>query len=358
MVNTLLIIRHSERIDESKVKEEKASWKVMVASDTTRRSKADLHDDPILTKRGSALAAEAATSLRMILNKHKLVSSGASSTNCIAGSVRLLKSDSGVNRIYTSRLRRCVETAYQMAIILQLPLYICTGLALTALAVERRKGMFQFHTLEEIKSFCPGVRVVSCDGDGDGDGDTGAAAIAPADDDNDDDAVDQEEATRSQPNVPDSSSNLCPAEGLEDVINHLRCDVDVSDLHLYQGTGTGVWKCESDSDTDVHQSSEQSVRVPTDNWLNALTTIAERHPYAIIVAHRESIRNLTADVGLPGYCHTAVFHHSLHDTLGESKLDAKVQFTKSRHDDAKTSRSPNQFVFQHMLNEKGKRVPS
>ena len=138
--------------------------------------------------------------------------------------------------------------------------------------------MFQFHTLEEIKSFCPGVRVVSCDGDGDGDGDgdTAAEAIAPADDDDDDDAVDQEEATRSQPNVPDSSSNLCPAEGLED--DHFRCDVDVdvSDPGLYQGTGTGtgVLKCESESDTDFHQSSEQSVRVPTDNWLNALTTIA------------------------------------------------------------------------------------
>lgn len=54
---------------------------------------------------------------------------------------------------------RCVQTAYQIAQELNLPIHVSSGLSLTAVAVGRRKTTFQFQTLEELSALCPGAKL-------------------------------------------------------------------------------------------------------------------------------------------------------------------------------------------------------
>jgi hypothetical protein len=48
---------------------------------------------------------------------------------------------------------------------MNVPLCVSTGLALTALAVEKRGGLFEFQSIKEIRALCLGVEVISCDED-------------------------------------------------------------------------------------------------------------------------------------------------------------------------------------------------
>lgn len=287
MVNTVFIVRHSERVDESKIASEKANWKTLVANDKSRRNKRDLKADPILTTRGLAIASETAKSIAIILENMKLK---ANSENEIIAAPDLtspipasqaMESASMIECVYTSRLRRCIETAYPIALELNVPLLVCTGLALTALAVEKRGTLFEFHNMEEIRSFCPGINVISCDDDVSG----GTAVL--------------EKSTHGTPRL-----------------------------------------------------------VPTENWLNALKSIAERHSVTVIVAHRESIRNLVSDVGLPGYGHMAVFHHTLHETRTRNNCEKSIDKSPSSTTllSSGIGTDDTVFSFQYMLNESGGKV--
>ena len=374
MVNTLLIVRHSERIDESKVADEKASWKVEVANDTSRRNKMDLYNDPILTKKGVEIAAMAAKSLRRILS-HEPLKIFPCHEDCnftsVSQSVSGFSSGLCIDRIYSSRLRRCIETAYQLALRLEVPIYVCAGLALTAVAVERRKGSFEFHSMMEIRAFCPGVQTVSCDGD-DFDG-----------------------------ALENGTSNNCTT--CHSVLGKENRDTEIQrhedfKISASEGTEGGKPQCctrrvenratvASDSTISISTStntptsltsnmfvcsSNISLReryIPSNDWLAALTAIAERHPYALIVAHRESIRNLTSGVGLPGYCHTAVFHHTLYDRTVTGKESPYLpsnlnDITAVKYHSSKQSSLPHlndgrnslDFVFQCLLDERGTKV--
>ena len=310
MVNTLLIVRHSERIDESKVIDEKASWKQFVANDKSKRNKRDLQDDPILTKRGVLIAKDAAQSLYSLLNTvnkssvigekgvQKSAVSGASavssddnasnmarksssSSSSSNSSGRLTNHSSNSNnssssvksmpidRIYTSRLRRCVETAYQLALLSHLPLYVCTGLALTAIAVERRKGTFEFHSMQEIRRFCPGVRVVSCDNDGE-------------------ECAETRTKKRSEEKTAEISAvdrKVCSADGDVEFSSEERAASDVNfkvESDQKDGMKSTIISAQSSSTAE----SPSQYYIPTDDWLLAITAIAERHPYSVIVAHR------------------------------------------------------------------------
>lgn len=297
MVNTIFIVRHSERIDESKVAGEKAAWKTFVENDTSTRNKRDLQADPVLTRGGIAIALETAKSIAIILER-MILKEGSKIQTTAAADLPNSTHDSTsttcaslIECIYTSRLRRCVETAYPIALELNVPLVVCTGLALTALAVERRKGLFEFHSMEDIRNFCPGVDVISCDSD----------------------------VNRRH------QETLC-------------CSCSRSSSSKYDDTSGGT-----------------ACVFPTDSWFNALTNIAVRHPVTVIVAHRESIRNLASDVGLPGYGHTAVFHHTLNETRNKRAVE-KTPTTMTLNSKAPTDSINTVFSFQYMLDESGERV--
>ena len=307
MVNTVFIVRHSERIDESKNAGEKADWKMFVANDKSKRNKSDLQADPILTKRGLAIASETAKSIAIILenikltdNTENLMEAAPDLPSSTPDSMSMI-SASPIQCIYTSRLRRCIETAYPIALELNVPLLVCTGLALTALAVERRRGLFEFHSMDEIRSFCPGINVISCDND----------------------------VNRG------FHETLCCCS------NNSSSSSSSSSSKLEKSTG-----------------STPSL-VPRDTWFNALTNIAVRHPVTVIVAHRESIRNLVSDVGLPGYGHTAVFHHTLHETRNNYNKNESVDISPSAASlnlEMWNGANETVFSYQYMLDESGGRV--
>ena len=70
-----------------------------------------------------------------------------------------------VTCIYCSRLKRCIQTAYEVAKILNLPVYVSTGLSQTAKAIEEldNKNGFQFMPIEEIKETYNEVQWFCCD---------------------------------------------------------------------------------------------------------------------------------------------------------------------------------------------------
>lgn len=372
MVNTLLIVRHSERIDESKILEEKTSWKVAVANDTSQRHKADLYNDPILTKRGIAIAAVAAKSLRFILNdcaiQTKLVGDDDSNIGSVARNISGFCSDLRIDRIYSSRLRRCIDTAYQLALNLDLPIYVSTGLALTALAVERRKGSFEFHSRKEIRAFCPGVRVVFCDNDVVEDdesnclkssGDILGGKFAPTE------ICCNENLTIS---TLISTSTSEKAEGTVKIDDYfMNSGLDATMTSTVSTSASSGTPMSSICDTCIctREKSPSERFVPSTDWLTALTAIAENHPHALIVAHRESIRNLTSAVNLPGYCHTAVFHHTLYDgtkcarksypvsDLSDSGAVELSNIKQSNFADLRYSKNSTDFIFKYLLDEKG-----
>ena len=370
MVNTLLIVRHSERIDESKVADEIASWKLEVANGTTRRHKMDLYNDPILTRKGVEIAALAAKSLRHLLShdsQKKIPCQGDCNFTSVSQNVSGSCSGLCIDRIYSSRLRRCIDTAYQLAQELELPIYVCAGLALTAVAVERRKGSFEFHSMTEIRAFCPGVQIVSCDGD-DFDG---ALEIGTSNNCATCHRVLWEENLRHEDFKISAAISSSTSEGTKgakpeyctrrvenQAIVASQSVMSISTFTNNPPSSAGnMFICSC-------KISEREMFIPSNNWLAALTVIAERHPYALIVAHRESIRNLTTGLGLPGYCHTAVFHHTLYDRTVSGK---ESPYFPSRQDDiaagkCRSSKRSNdgeksmEFVFQYLLNERGFKV--
>lgn len=138
-MNEVLVVRHSERIDEV----DYPLWEQIIAEDTTSRCRRSLRRDPHLTDNGKKLAEIAA----------ETVGSYVSTRNV----------DNAEVRIYTSKLIRSVQTAHAIARKLNLPLYVCSGLALTAAAVEESNGTFEFASIEQVKTFCPNVEVICCD---------------------------------------------------------------------------------------------------------------------------------------------------------------------------------------------------
>ena len=215
-MSRLLIIRHSERIDEINLKH----WLQLVEQEngTRRREKDDHANDPILTDNGHRIATTAAAALKRRLTDGFF---SVSQPQPVA--------------IYCSRLRRCIETAYRISLELQLPIVVSRGLALTAKAVDERRGgsdQFGFLNLDEIRSFCPGVDVLSADAD-------------------------------------DYSGALC----------------------------TLSFPLSAPFELDI---------VPATCWHEALASIARRQPFSIVVAHRESIRNIAGKMHAP-YCSMAMF---------------------------------------------------
>jgi broad specificity phosphatase PhoE len=198
MSRSFIIVRHSERLDEVAPEE----WLESLKRNRSFRDRYSLENDTPITAAGAGIAADAAKTVKSII------------------ATRLRNGESVKDltiRIYSSRLMRCVQTAYQIAQELDLPIHVSSGLALTAVAVGRRKTTFQFQSLEELSALCPGTE--------------------------------------------------------------LRC---------------------SDTTGSTHP-------VSSSHWLQALHDIASRDEINIVVAHRETIRNLIGErIRLP-YCCIGLF---------------------------------------------------
>lgn len=192
-IHKVIIIRHSERMDEV----DSRGWKSIVQEDKSSRNKYYLLDDPPITENGKNIAKTATLTLSTVLDREP----------------------TKVNKIYSSRLRRCVETAYFIALSIGVPIYICKGLSLTAAAVAVDSLRFEFHSIAEIQSFCPGVLVVDCD-----------------------------------------------------------------------------------------DASNESF-ITSNNWLETLEFISSKNTLSVIVAHRETIRNLVPTIGRIPYCAITCFNY-------------------------------------------------
>eukprot|EP01038_Epipyxis_sp_PR26KG_P008412 gene8412-11378_t len=141
----MIIVRHSERIDEV----DELLWREIYLKEMqkNKRDKKSIVSDPVITVRGISYANDAARTVQELI---------ISST---------YHSDSVV--LYSSRLIRCVQTAYQIALLLNKPIKVSGGLALTAAAVEKAGDKFMFLTTEDIQALCPGVEIIDCDKESD-----------------------------------------------------------------------------------------------------------------------------------------------------------------------------------------------
>mmetsp|Transcript_15767 Transcript_15767/g.15916 ORF Transcript_15767/g.15916 Transcript_15767/m.15916 type:complete len:231 (+) Transcript_15767:112-804(+) len=137
-MNKVIVVRHGERLDEV----DAGLWEKMCSSQLSDRNMFSLINDPPLTDpNGIAMATEAAQSIASIFHARNIV----------------------IDKIYASRLSRAYQTAYPIAQKLNLPIYISSKLALTAVAVGRSKGTYEFDTMDVIRSFCSGVSIIDAD---------------------------------------------------------------------------------------------------------------------------------------------------------------------------------------------------
>ena len=132
----LIVVRHGERIDEADAIE----WKKICKEEKHKvtRDYVSFYGDPRLTENGILQAKEAAESLQIQYPNYK------------------------VDRIYCSKLIRALQTAHQIALKYQVPLYVSKGFSLTAAAVLRNKD-FEFISIEEINILCPDIEIIDCD---------------------------------------------------------------------------------------------------------------------------------------------------------------------------------------------------
>jgi hypothetical protein len=135
----LIVVRHSERLDEV----DEGAWKKMLAKSSGRKT---AKDDPVISpERGERFALDMAKTLKEILPR-------------MAPDVRPV--------LYSSKLLRAVQTAAFVAKELNLPVRLSAGLATIIPAVKKAAGSFEFASIDEMRSLCPGVEFIDCDQQG------------------------------------------------------------------------------------------------------------------------------------------------------------------------------------------------
>ena len=199
------MVRHSERLDEVAPQE----WKRIYKQDKSARDKYSFASDPPITENGRIIATSAGMTVKALvdsimtssdrsinLQEHYnaiLAAAAQTSQNAqesqnsviphtFAKSSALQGTTTAMQKkrllLYSSRLTRCVQTAYEIAKVLNhAEIRVSSGLALTAAAVAQ--GGFEFRTTADLQSVhdkCfPAVRLVDCDhGDGGIDGRCGS----------------------------------------------------------------------------------------------------------------------------------------------------------------------------------------
>jgi broad specificity phosphatase PhoE len=218
MHRTLVVVRHGERIDEVNPQE----WTAICRQKYSHSSSQMYYrtNDPPLTTAGISQAQEVAKTLKSQLgDEHQL--------QCI----------------FSSKLIRAIQTAHQIALELSLPIVLSTGFARTAQAVGD-DDPFDFLSLEEIQTYCPGVTFI---------------------------------------------------------------DADANEI------------------SDDNTSLLDSIVIPSRKWHQSIEFIAEKYPLSILVAHRESIRNLLGRRYSTPYCCYGIFKfHEDNVSCGDAKFDRLV----------------------------------
>ena len=134
------------------------AWSAMLGSSSKWKA-----EDPPITNNGMRIAREAATKILDLVNE---LSSSIPRINevryCLweyvfsKQEILLFFFLLPQVRIYSSRLIRAVQTAHQIALHLNLPIYLSTGLATISASVAKKRESFPFFSADEIKSICPG----------------------------------------------------------------------------------------------------------------------------------------------------------------------------------------------------------
>lgn len=196
----IMIVRHGERIDEVKGNQWYDDCKKLHGSKPKIEYSSRVNDPP-LTSNGVSMAKECSLTIRDHLIGQKQY----------------------VECIYSSKLIRAVQTAYEIALELAVPIVLSKGFAMTAAAVRKMGDNFQFLSMEEIKKLCPLVDLV-------------------------------------------------------------------------------------DGDVNVHGANQEVVETVPSHWSKSIEYLTEKRKFSIMVAHRESIRNLVGDprISTP-YCCFSIF---------------------------------------------------
>ena len=154
--NTLYVIRHSERVDEANVN----WWLRHVKNGKYSRPNLAVFGDPPITENGIQIAKEMSISMKRHLEvTHSITPTNASTT---------------LRCIYSSRLIRSVQTAYELAKVMNVPLVISSKFSRTAGFIKQydtEDGAptgcygYQYTSLRDIRKYCKDVMVYSDDGD-------------------------------------------------------------------------------------------------------------------------------------------------------------------------------------------------
>lgn len=247
----VIIVRHAERMDEV----DKGLWRdacIQHRRDRMRRDRCARSDinDPHLTEHGLQQAEEAAVFLQETLTRQGI----------------------SLDRIYSSRLVRTVQTAHKIALKLKVPIILSSRLAESAAAVAKAKGEFDFLSATELSHFAPGV-----------------------------DLIDDEDEFKI------SAAAVSHDDELDTLSDYLE-QIDIS----------------------VHNKIEP--------WESSIHDAVKKHSFSLIVAHRETIRDLAPDHmkhTIP-YCGISVFGFT--DALPRPRLE--FQFCCNR-DGSKIASPPD-----------------
>jgi len=136
----LIVIRHSERLDEV----DEGAWKKLVLKQKTDGGRRSFASDPVISpKQGCQIAEMMAATVKNMIE-----------SDTTQGLVVCL---------YASRLLRAVQTASYIGRALHIPGHVSAGLAQIIPAVKSKQGAFEFATVQELAHCCPSTEIVDCD---------------------------------------------------------------------------------------------------------------------------------------------------------------------------------------------------
>mgnify|MGYP003386077247 CR=1 FL=1 len=185
----------------------------------------------------------------------------------------LLKSPEMPQVIFSSKLIRSLMTAYEIAKELSLPICVSRGFALTAAAVVKKGSKFSFLTLEQMRELCPGVELI--DGDLD--------IFHPP--------------------------HLQPSQGADNSNTSTMATISVRPRSL---------------------SDERLDHIPDRSWEEALRFLGN-WKYSLVVAHRESIRNLSGQYLKTPYCCYGIFSFHMRSYGVRDGLAPQIDFLAERN---------------------------
>ena len=265
-VQQFIVVRHSERLDETNMN----AWKDMITKyksshNTTINNgkvmkKRDVtsytNDPPISDPTGVSYAKEAALTIKRLLDSSSI--------------------DYSTIRIFSSRLLRSIETSYHIAKELNQPIYLSGGLSNIISVVKNTKGCFEFISIAELQLKYPDVQFINCDVTDISDGTSATASSSFKESKGD--------KKKSLPSTSQSTSKVTLSKTT--TID----DAAAATVNSYQYV------------------------LPTDSWRETIRMILQnndRKYLNILVAHRETVRKLAGRHLNTPYCCIGVFQLAL-----------------------------------------------